>query len=400
MTKICNGTLEDFEQIRDFANYIFSQNRCPHDFKKLLPKIYDDNRNTAGYHYLVKEEGKIKAMVCALPMEFQVLDQKLKACGLGTVSVHPYSRGKGYMKFLMNTVIEEMKADGCAFAFLGGQRQRYEYFGFEPAGIQLSYTVTNINIRHFCKEGDTSPIEIVPFDGNEEEWLNRAYSLYQKQPLSVVRKRDEFISVLRSWESEPYVILKEGDLAGYFSLQANGTVNEIILDDLTLYPFLMRPLLNLCKTESFYLNAAPYETDKIHFFSQIAESCEVKTNCNYVIFNWAAVIRAFLNLKSKYEILEEGTLIIAVENTIIKITVSDGRVFVNETKEEADMVLSSLNAACFLFSPLGSFSPMESFSSLGSFMPGGYAKVSDKQKLLCLKTWFPLPLYTAAADGC
>ena len=51
----------DFDEVVDFANYVFSHE----------------------YHYLVKENGKIKALVGAFPMELSVLGQTLKVFGIG-----------------------------------------------------------------------------------------------------------------------------------------------------------------------------------------------------------------------------------------------------------------------------------------------------------------------------
>ncbi|MFR5072051.1 MAG: GNAT family N-acetyltransferase [Bianqueaceae bacterium] len=61
--------------------------------------------------YLAKDNGKIKAMVCVLPTEFKSGTQVLKAGLLGTVSVHPYARKRGYMKKLMEMAVADMRAE-------------------------------------------------------------------------------------------------------------------------------------------------------------------------------------------------------------------------------------------------------------------------------------------------
>ena len=45
--KGCAGELPD---ILDFANYVFSQTSQPHDFRRLLPKLYGENSGSEGYH--------------------------------------------------------------------------------------------------------------------------------------------------------------------------------------------------------------------------------------------------------------------------------------------------------------------------------------------------------------
>ena len=65
-----------------------------------------------------------------VPLSLLVAGKPLRAAGIGTVSVHPYARGEGHMKKLMHMTLEECRENGADLAMLGGQRQRYEYFGF------------------------------------------------------------------------------------------------------------------------------------------------------------------------------------------------------------------------------------------------------------------------------
>lgn len=71
--------------------------------------------------------------------------------------------------------------------------------------MQLNYTVTEVNIRHFCKDIKASQITIIPFNNANEVWLDCANLLYQKKSLSVIRNRSEFVSVLNSWELMVYL---------------------------------------------------------------------------------------------------------------------------------------------------------------------------------------------------
>ena len=83
------GTPADRQDILDFGDLVFSKSDRPHDFQTLLPRLYGLQAAFEPLHYLVKEDGKIRAMVCVLPMEYQVGETVLKISGVGTVSVHP-----------------------------------------------------------------------------------------------------------------------------------------------------------------------------------------------------------------------------------------------------------------------------------------------------------------------
>ena len=137
MELFCKGTPIDGEDILDFGNYVFSQAHGPIDFHTLLPKLYKDPAKTASEHYLIKSEGKIKAMVCVDPISIEVGGETLSGCGVGTVSVHPYARGKNYMKGIMDKAVKDMQRQKYDFSILGGQRQRYQYFGYDPAYIHF-----------------------------------------------------------------------------------------------------------------------------------------------------------------------------------------------------------------------------------------------------------------------
>ena len=74
MIEYLRAEKNDKEEIIDFINYVFSQNFCPHDFKTLLPKAYsDDVCGIGAQHYVVKEDGKIKATVAIRTIDFDLL---------------------------------------------------------------------------------------------------------------------------------------------------------------------------------------------------------------------------------------------------------------------------------------------------------------------------------------
>ncbi|WHX49067.1 GNAT family N-acetyltransferase [Paenibacillus woosongensis] len=80
-----------------------------------------------------------------------VCDDTLRACYLGTVSIHPRARGEGHMKALMDMWLEELR-NTCDMVVLYGQRQRYEYFGFTLGGVKFKYFVGGANVRHGLKQ--------------------------------------------------------------------------------------------------------------------------------------------------------------------------------------------------------------------------------------------------------
>ncbi len=115
---------KDYNELIDFINYVFSHSGGAVDFPTLLPKLYK-TKNTMKNHYIVKEDNKIKGVVGAFPDTLSIDDEHINIVGIGSVSTHPYSRGTGYMKKLMNLAIEDMKNDNIDISVLSGYKQRY-----------------------------------------------------------------------------------------------------------------------------------------------------------------------------------------------------------------------------------------------------------------------------------
>ncbi|WP_411328959.1 GNAT family N-acetyltransferase [Blautia hansenii] len=113
---------KDFPHILDFLNMVFSMSHCPHDFRQLLPKIYKEGQEQKSIHYLALENEEIKACVCVVPVTLYCGNKTITCATVGSVSVHPYSRGKGYMRKLMHMAIQDMKKNNISMSTLSGLR--------------------------------------------------------------------------------------------------------------------------------------------------------------------------------------------------------------------------------------------------------------------------------------
>lgn len=381
MIEYCKGSQSDMEDIIDFANYVFSQNERPHNFKTLLPKIYSDKVNTAKYHYLVKDDGKIKAMVLAYPSKLKVGNETLKTCGIGSVSVHPYARGCGYMKKLMQTALDDMKNDGCDISILGGQRQRYEYFGYEPCGMQINFTVTSANIRHAYKNLDCSDISFKLINFDDNDLIDKAYNLYKTQEFIGIRNYDEFFLTLSSWQSKIYAIEYKNEFYGYAVINGN-SIEELILLDIDKLPLVLKSFITKENLDEIVMQVSLYEQQKIACLSKICEGYSLTTGHSFKIFNYKKVIKAFMELKATYTNMEDGDITIKIENENLLISVHNNNVTIKDSDEKPDIKFTSLEAMMHIFSPTG---------------------IIINKNLNCktaFQSWFPLPLYISSVDCC
>ena len=213
----------DRENIIDFIDYVFSKNACPHDFPTLLPKLYGDGHDTTKHHFIILEDGKIVANVLAFPVKMNINGKELMTIGVGSVSVHPRARGRGYMTNLLGAVDARAKELGAAFAVLGGQRQRYGYYGYVFAGMEMGASFSPANVRHAFAGINEKDYALVPMT---QEHVPAALALHNAQPCRCERSEADFIDILRSWSRKPFTLLYKGEVVGFASCSpAQGKVN-------------------------------------------------------------------------------------------------------------------------------------------------------------------------------
>ncbi|MGG5461234.1 GNAT family N-acetyltransferase [Clostridium sp. B9] len=370
---------KDYEELIDFINYVFSHSGGAVDFPSLLPKLYK-NKDKAKYHHIIKVDNKIRGVVGAFPFTLSLLDENINVVGIGTVAVHPYSKGQGYMKELMNKAIEEMKSENVDISVLSGYRQRYEYFGYEPCGEQITFNIQELNINYKHNELIDKSISLKLLDENDEDILGRAYELHSKKSVKVLRKKEEFLDVLKSWNCSIYSVFKEENFIGYISAN-NGLIDEIVLQDNEDLNIVIASYIKTFNHNEVSFRVPTYEKEKISQLIKICENYFISKNNNFRIFNYEKIVRLMLKLKSTYSKLEDGEYNISIiDYGILNIKVKGNKVWVNKIEGDFDIELNELQAMEFLFSPIKSYFDF------------------DKEIPSFLHSWFPLPLYIENPD--
>ena len=395
--EIVRGTPKERKEILRFIDYVFSKNSRPHDFKTMLPKLFLPNTDYEKYAYMIKENHRIEALIYAVPLTVAAGEGDVfKAKVIGMVSVDPDARGKGYMKALMNRIHEDMIAEKCDFAVLGGQRQRYEYFGYEPAGHLKNIQVTATNIRHAVSTDITGKYTFFKLEENPQ-WIPQAFCLYDesiKQSFGCIRKEDEFLAVLQSWKNQPYAIVKENQFLGYltccfrdniliveeFYLKSGENIKEIVKALFGLAGKMSLDESDLIK--SIIFKVGPYQMDLSAELSSLCESYSVFGEQAYCILDFEHVVQTLLRKKHLLNPLQEGTLNLHIQEygvLSIKIYGKDVRVEKREDilPNQAHFSLSQLEATGLLFSQRG--------EELPHSVPSG---------------WFPIKLCIPHTDLC
>ncbi len=101
-------------------------------------------------HLLLKEDGFVAAHVGIYPQECKVHGSILKSGSIGGVATHEKARGKGYMSVLLKRALELLHERKYDISWLGGDRKRYGYFGWECGG-RVSKFITAPRYFPECK---------------------------------------------------------------------------------------------------------------------------------------------------------------------------------------------------------------------------------------------------------
>ncbi len=362
----------DREEIVDFANYVFSQAHRPHDFKALLPKAYADHLPELGAkHFLAKQEGRIRALVANRMIDMHVLDDTLRVGCVGTVSVHPYSRGEGHMKALMKMMLEDGRAQGCDLLMLGGNRQRYNYFGFEQAGWAYRYNIEIPAVRHALGGVDASAVSFSELVEDRPEEVDFACALAAKLPVASVRPRERFLDVMHSWRSSCRLIRVGGEMAGY--VMGNGS--ELALANEDDLPRVIKALFSADGLERMALGCGPHQARRLEILGKICSSRSIGSVEMINVLNWRRVLGSLLKLRAAFQPLQDGVFTVAVDDQpSFTIRVQGGSPSVAAEGRTPDLALSHLEAERALFS-------LEAFATGGAY-----------------KNWFPLPFCVSPAD--
>lgn len=376
-TEIRRAIPEDYEELIRFANEVFGLS-----FPALLPKLYDGRPETAGYHYIVTEDARIKAAAGSFPLRLHLGGGTLDVRGIGTVSVHPDSRGKGYMKQLMARAVADARAEGADLMCLGGQRQRYEYFGFGMASTDAVFTVTPTNRRH-RRNVATGGIELVPLT-EDSPHLNYCVRLHDGLLVHAARPADRFAEILRSWDCTPYVILADGAPAGYASVsnkkQFPRGVQELVLEDGADCMRIILRIVEFCEGPTEF---HPAWTQKPLYdaLTQVAESASICQGEMLHVLRYPRVLEACLRLQND---LCDGELVLAAEDGgqreafEIRVEQGTGTVKCSRTDRTPEIVLPHQEMINRLFAPSG------------LIRPRGAAD----------RNWFPIALFLPQADMC
>lgn len=352
MIEYMRASQADREEIIDLINYVFSYSHCPHEFKTMMPKSYaEDAKELGAIHYIAKKDGRIRSVIANRVIDVMVLGEKLRFGLIGNVAVHPYSRGEGFMKELLGRAIDESRSmEGIDIMVLGGQRQRYGYFGFENAGYSLGFTVSKDNIRHCFADLDCSALRFCELREAPEEDIREIRALYEQRPFHAIRDREEYFNIMATWGAKCRLIYKNDALIGYMW----GTFGETVLRDEADFAMVLKAVFEKNGLKETFIGTQPFEQERAAFLASICENNRINMGEMILVLNWEKTIRALLTFKGTVSPLEDGTVCVDIAGEKLTICVSGGAVQVTSTPDRMADITLTHSAAHQLFFGLNS----------------------------------------------
>lgn len=370
---------QDMDELIDLINMIFSMLRTPHDFTVVLPKVYAGAVRRSEIHEIACEDGRLCGVVGLLPFRQEMAGRSLSCGYVGSVSVHPRMRGRGVMRELMNRQIQKAKEAGMDMVVLGGQRQRYEYYGFSACGSRMRYAISRANVRHTLADADMCSVSFRPLlPGGEDE--AKAWALYEKQPITGARTKENIVLALRSYWSDAYSICRDGRMMGYMMTTGDGKcIYELVLEDERELGAVIGAWIEQKNASPLTIVATPYDTARNVFLSGISEGCSTGTDEMFLCLRPDRVIEAVMRLKRTAMPMEDGEVKLGFGSFgTIRIAVSGGEIDVQRTQEAPDLALDDRQAHAFTF--------------------GHDRTLWHQADIRMPRGWFPLPLHVMEAD--
>ena len=205
-------------EILAFAERAFAAQEKGPDFARMLPKLYGRGRATESEHTLLYNGDVLEGMYALRVLDAKAAGEPLRVGWIGTVAVlRREARGKGHLERLMQHANRRLETLGCDLGVLGGQRQRYQRFGYDCAGTQWEFCLDARSLRDVPARG-LALREI----GRASPDLARAEAQYRRGTICCHRAPEDFYDVLCSWDARPWAFYRRAEYAGYCTVQQSG----------------------------------------------------------------------------------------------------------------------------------------------------------------------------------
>lgn len=338
----------------EFREAMVLTERCfgydPGGLEARMPHCFDDTKPER--HAIIKQNGTVVSHVACIPAELRAGETLVDCHGIAGVATDPTYRGEGHMTQLLEFWLEHLDSREIPLAELEGDRMGYERFGWENAGREIRYRITD---RSFTARTDGDDA-VRPYRGEDD--LDLIAGVHERERYRVVRDRRRYERLFDQHELE--TIVYEGSQPAYLSYRGRdpASILEFGGSREGLTALLTSVLQSASEIELFTHPHHPH----VPFFSVCALDWETHPHRKLNLLDLPKTIRAYEPLLSErwLSVVDEFgpiagsiTLEIDGETTEIAETATIGydgsSVCVERTSETPDVSLDRREMTQFLF---------------------------------------------------
>ena len=372
-------TLNDFEEAIDLLDHVFSQTYGPHDFEKLLPKLYRPTEELMRCNYGVRHQGRLVAIAGVFPLTWQVGRRALRVAGIGGVATHPRHRGRGLMRAVVAHCVDAARAAGYHLSWLDGLGHRYRHFGYERAGAEITLLLT---VRDFA--GADVEGAGVRFRRLQEgdALLEQIGRLHAGQRVHWRRPPTELPRICASWGGALYAAL-EGDRPAAYLVAGRdrSAVTELVAVDDAAAVRVAAAWRADRRARQITVAVPPGQRAVARRLGAMADQTRVQCCGNWQVFDWPAVLAALLAERARSEALPAGEAVIEIACVGgLRLWVDGATAGCEPTDAEPQLRLAAADA----------------LRALGGPLPGGFPE--PDAVTAALDSWCPLSFHIPSAD--
>ncbi len=370
----------DFDDLMVFLGEAFGHG--PTWFHTNLPTIYQPTDEDMANNFAIRVDGRLAAVVGVFPATMICGDRPLKHAGIGGVSTGRDFRRLGLMKRVMDHVVQAIREEGYALSYLGGQRQRYRYWGWERTGLTLRARLCHANLRHEPTWQRIVPLSLRRVEANDP-CLPAMQALHDQRPRRMSRPR--FADHLVEWSGQPMVGVDVDDqVAAYGCMRAGKSeIDDLTARDADAALGFVRAAIEVEKHDQF-LFLDPVVEPALQPLIDMAEVVSLEESGNWQIFDWPAVTEALLRLSMRRRPLLDGRVVLEAQGHAgvrFEISVERGNPACHKTNATPHLSADACLLTRALFGPLS---------------PSQVLAVPPRAAIL--EQWCPLPLFLSHQD--
>lgn len=317
---------KDYDELLEMLNFTFAtQYGREMDFLNELPSMWVRDDEHMGKHFGIFADGRLASVAGIYPLPAKIDGTDVLFATTGNVATHPDFTKRGYFTEIFKRLMSELDVIDADAARLGGARQRYGRFGFEPCGTLHKFLIEEKNRTSI--EKSPSGIEFYEVEENSLRYLAYINELSERSFMYIKRSTDNgFLSVyqnLCSKHATPYIALKDGKFVGYLSAVADGqfigraqngrNIKEIRAESAELLRDMVFAWQKRCG-KSVEVPISPFMTEELKMFSAIAQDMTTASPSRFRFRRFERAADALMRVKAKTCDMPSGEFTVEIED--------------------------------------------------------------------------------------